>query len=144
MPWEAWETSSPERKLLLVTLTGLWLGMFLLATYSIDLTVPYLPLAIAGGFIFYLRSSPKVAEQIVCVLFSVGFATVIHFPVEHNRINTTSGVLALLGLGGFFILGLRWLWSGPLTRRRQIFFTRRPSISTYIWRTVPLGSSPAF
>jgi hypothetical protein len=94
--------------------------MFLLATYSIDLTVPYLPLAIAGGFIFYLRSSPKVAEQIVCVLFSVGFATVIHFPVEHNRINTTSGVLALLGLGGFFILGLRWLWSGPLTRRRTL------------------------
>ncbi len=120
MPWEARETSSPERKLLLVTLTGLWLGMFLLATYSIDLTVPYLPLAIAGGFIFYLRSSPKVAEQIVCVLFSVGFATVIHFPVEHNRINTTSGVLALLGLGGFFILGLRWLWSGPLTRRRTL------------------------
>ena len=68
MAWETWKLASPERKLLLATGSGLWLGFFLLAAHSLDLTVPYLPLAIAGGFIFYLRSSPTVAEQVVWVL----------------------------------------------------------------------------
>jgi hypothetical protein len=118
MPWEMWETSSPERRLLLGTCGALWLGLFLLAAHSLDLSVPYLPLAIAGGLIFYLRSSPKVLEQIVWVLLSAGFATIVHFPRDNNWINTGSGVLALFGLGAFFMLGLRWLWSGPLERRK--------------------------
>jgi hypothetical protein len=118
MAWETWETSSPERKLLWGTCSGLWFALFLLAAHSLDLTVPYLPLAIAGGLIFYLRSSPKVPEQVAWVLLSGGFATVVRFTPEHNWINTGSGILALFGLGAFFMLGLRWLWSGPLERRK--------------------------
>jgi hypothetical protein len=104
--------------LLLVTCSGLWLGLFLLAAHSLDLTVPYLPLAIAGGFIFYLRSSPRVTEQVVWVLLSVGFAAIVHFPPGHNWINAGSAMLALFGLGAFLLLGLRWLWSGSLERRK--------------------------
>ena len=118
MAWETWELSSPERKLLLVTCSGLWLGLSLLAAHSLDLTVPYLPLAIAGGFIFYLRNSPKVAEQVVWLLLSVGFAAIVHFPPGHNWINAGSAMLALFGLGAFLLLGLRWLWSGSLERRK--------------------------
>jgi hypothetical protein len=118
MPWEMWETSSPERKLLWGTCSVLWFGLFLLAAHSLDLSIPYLPLAIAGGLIFYLRSSPKVPEQIVWVLLSAGFATIVRFPRDHNWINTASGGLALFGLGAFFMLGLRWLWSGPVERRK--------------------------
>jgi hypothetical protein len=118
MAWETWETSSPERKLLWGTCSALWFALFLLAARSIDLSVPYLPLAIAGGFIFYLRSSPKVPEQIAWVLLSAGFAAIVRFPRENNWINTGSGILALFGLGAFFMLGLRWLWSGPIERRK--------------------------
>jgi PAP2 superfamily len=118
MAWETWELSSPERKLLLVTCSGLWLGLSLLAAHSLDLTVPYLPLAIAGGFIFYLRNSPKVAEQVVWLLLSVGFAAIVHFPPGHNWINAGSAMLALFGLAAFLLLGLRWLWSGSLERRK--------------------------
>jgi hypothetical protein len=118
MGWETWETSSPERKLLWGTCSALWFAVFLLAARSIDLSVPYLPLAIAGGFIFYLRSSPKVPEQIAWILVSAGFAAIVRFPRENNWINTGSGILALFGLGAFFMLGLRWLWSGPIERRK--------------------------
>jgi hypothetical protein len=118
MAWETWETSSPERKLLWGTCSALWFALFLLAARSIDLSVPYLPLAIAGGFIFYLRSSPKVPEQIAWVLLSAGFAAIVRFPRENNWINTGSGILALFGLGAFFMLGVRWLWSGPIERRK--------------------------
>jgi hypothetical protein len=92
--------------------------LFLLFAHSLDLTVPYLPLAIAGGFIFYLRTSPKVAEQVVWVLVSIGFSAMVHFPTEHNWINMGCGILALLGLGAFLLLGLRWLWSESLERRK--------------------------
>lgn len=118
MAWETWKLASPERKLLLATGSGLWLGFFLLAAHSLDLTVPYLPLAIAGGFIFYLRSSPTVAEQVVWVLLSTGFAAIVHFPPGHNWINAGSGMLALFGLAAFLLLGLRWLWSAKLERRK--------------------------
>jgi len=118
MAWETWKLASPERKLLLATCSGLWLGLFLLAANSLDLTVPYLPLAIAGGFIFYLRSSPKVPEQAVWVLLSASFAAIVHFPPGHNWINAGSGMLALFGLGAFVLLGLRWLWSGSIERRK--------------------------
>ncbi len=118
MAWETWETSSPERKLLLGTCSALWFALFLLAAHSIDLTVPYLPLAIAGGFIFYFRSSPRIAEQIAWVLLSAGFAAIVHFPRDNNWINNGSGILAMFGLGAFCLLGLRWLWSGGLERRK--------------------------
>jgi PAP2 superfamily len=118
MAWETWGTSSPERKFFWVTFSVLWLALFLLAARELDLTVPYLPLAIAGGFIFYLRSSPKVPELLVWVLLSLGFAAIVRFPHDHNWINTGSGALALFGLAAFFVLGLRCLWSEPLERRK--------------------------
>jgi hypothetical protein len=119
MAWEAWETSSPERKLLWVSCSALWFALFLLAAGSIDLREPFLPLAIAGGFIFYFRSSPKVSELVAWILLSAGSAALVRFPQQNNWINTGSGILALFGLGAFFILGLRWLWSGPTERRKS-------------------------
>jgi len=118
MAWETWETSSPERKLLWLTCSGLWLALFLVAARSLNLVEPFLPLAIAGGFIFYFRSSPKVPEQVAWLLLSAGFALVVHFPRGTNWTNTGSGILALFGLGALCMLGLRWLWSGPIERPR--------------------------
>jgi PAP2 superfamily len=82
------------------------------------LAVPYLPLAIAGALVFYLRNWPKTADLVAWVLLSAGFGLVIRFPRDHNWINAGSGILAALGFSAFLMLGLRWLWSEAQERRR--------------------------
>lgn len=118
MHWETWRTSSAARKLLNISASVLWLAFFLLAARALDLAVPYLPLAIAGGLIFYVRNWPATPELVVWTLLSAGFGMIVRFPHDHNWINTGSGILALFGLGAFLMLGLRWLWSEQLERRR--------------------------
>lgn len=118
MSWEMWRGSTAVRKLTCVGASLLWLAFLLLAARSLDLTIPYLPLAIAGGLIFYLRNWPSARELAAWVLISAGLGFIVRFPHDHNWINTGSGVLALFGLGAFLMLGLRWLWSETQERRR--------------------------
>ncbi|HTZ97824.1 MAG TPA: phosphatase PAP2 family protein [Terriglobales bacterium] len=118
MAWETWKSSNIQSKLLHLAICALWIAFFLLAGRALDLSVPYLPLAIAGGLIFYLRNWPSKLELAAWILMSAGFAVIVRFPHDHNWINTSSGVLALFGLGAFLMLGLRWLWSDTDARRR--------------------------
>jgi hypothetical protein len=118
MAWENWNSSSIQRKALYLSASVVWLAFFLLAARVLDLNVPYLPLAIAGGLIFYLRNWPSAAELAAWVLLSAIFGVAVRFPHDHNWINTSSGILALFGLGAFVMLGLRWLWSEGLERFR--------------------------
>lgn len=118
MAWELWKSSSIQSKLLYLAASTLWLAFFLLAGRALDLSVPYLPLAIAGGLVFYLRNWPSKVELAAWVLLSAGFSLIVRFPHDHNWIHTSSGILALFGLGAFVMLGLRWLWSDALARRR--------------------------
>lgn len=97
----------------------LWVAVVAGAARALDLTVPYLPLAIAGGFVFFLRNRPSAQEVIAWVVAAQAFALLVRFPHDHSWINTGSGILCLFGLGGFLILGLRWLWSGGIERRRS-------------------------
>lgn len=128
MPWETWKNSSPERKLLWTACSAVWAAFFLLAAWTLNLSVPYLPLAIAGGFLFYLRNWPRMAEQWIWFAVSLGFGLVVRFPHDHNWVNAGSGILALYGLGAFFMMGMRWLWSGQL-ERRQTFAVLAPAAS---------------
>lgn len=118
MAWETWKTSSTERKLLWIACSILLVALSLLAAWALDLTVPYLPLAIAGGLIFYLRNWPRVEELIAWVAISLGFGLIVRFPHDHNWINTGAGVMSLFGLGAFLMLALRWLWSTGVERRK--------------------------
>ncbi|MGA8153882.1 MAG: phosphatase PAP2 family protein [Terriglobales bacterium] len=118
MAWETWKSCSPERRLLWIVCSALWSAFLLLAAYSLDLSVPYLPLAVAGALVFYLRNWPKTADFVAWVVLSAGFALVIRFPSDHNSINSGSGILAGFGLGAFLMLGLRWLWSESAERRK--------------------------
>ena len=120
MRWEKWKTSGPEQKLLWIVCSIIWTGFFLLAAVALNLTVPYLPLAIAGGFLFYLRNWPGKIEQWAWFAVSLAFGLIVRFPHDHNWINAGSGVLALFGLGAFFMMGLRWMWSGQSERRKTL------------------------
>src|SRR5580704_2625770 len=118
MAWETWTTSSAERKLVWIAGSVLLVALFALGGWALDLTVPYLPLAIAGGLVFYLRNWPAVEELIVWVAVSLGFGLIVRFPHDHNWINIGAGVMSLFGLGAFLMLGLRWLWSSGVERRK--------------------------
>jgi len=118
MSWENWKSSDLARKALWLTCSLVWLAFCLLAGRALDLSVPYLPLAIAGGSIFYLRNRLGLAEQIAWFSISACFTLIVRFPHDHQWINTISGILALFGIGAFFMMGLRWFWSGTLERRR--------------------------
>jgi hypothetical protein len=118
MAWETWKKSSTESKLLWMACSILWIAFFVLGAWTLDLTIPYLPLAIAGGFIFYLRNWPSAPELTAWIVASQGFALIVRFPHDHNWINTSAGVLSLFGLGAFLMLGLRWLWSSGAERRK--------------------------
>lgn len=117
MPWENWKSSKTPRRLRWSVCSLAWLSLCLVAARNLDLSVPYLPLAIAGGFIFYLRNWPKLSEQIAWVIASFGFSLIVRFP--HNGwINIGSGVLSLFGFGAFLMLGCRWIWSQAVERRK--------------------------
>ena len=118
MAWETWKTSSLERKVLWVACSVFLVALFVVVAWVLDLTVPYLPLAIAGGSIFFLRNWPPIQELIAWIVASLGFALIVRFPHDHNWINTGAGVMSLFGLGAFLMLGLRWLWSTGVERRK--------------------------
>ena len=77
---KAWKSSGAYRRLLKLVCSAVWLAAFLLAARALDLTVPYLPLAIAGGLVFYLRDWPPVSEFAAWILLSAGFALIVRFP----------------------------------------------------------------
>ncbi|HLW88646.1 MAG TPA: phosphatase PAP2 family protein [Terriglobales bacterium] len=118
MAWETWTTSDPARKVLWISCSLVLIALFIVAAWALDLSVPYLPLAVAGGMVFYLRNWPSVQELIAWIVASHAFALIVHFPHDHNWINTGAGVMSLFGLGAFLMLGLRWLWSTGAERRK--------------------------
>jgi PAP2 superfamily len=111
MAWQLWKSSTSSRKLLFTTCSLLLAAILLVAARALDLTVPYLPLAIAGGFLFYLRVSPSRMETLAWLLLSAMFGLAVTFPRNGDWLVLGSGVLALPGLAGLFLLALRYLWS---------------------------------
>ena len=79
MAWEIWKSSSIERRLLGIVGSALWAAFLLLAAFSLNLNVPYLPLAIAGALVFYLRNWPRTGDLAAWILVSVGFGLVVLF-----------------------------------------------------------------
>jgi len=118
MAWENWKSSDLSHKALWIVCSVAWLVACLLLARALDLSIPYLPLAVAGGLVFYLRNWPKVPEQVAWIVLSLAFGTIVRFPQDHNWINTGSGLLALFGIGAFLMMGLRGLWSSGAERRR--------------------------
>ena len=122
MSWQVWNNATPPRKLLLAASSLLLAGTFLIGARALDLTVPYLPLAIAGGVVFYLRASPKKPEMLFWLLLSVLFGLAVNLPRTGDWIRLGSAVLALPGLAGLFLLALRCVWLDGTERRTAYGF----------------------
>src|SRR5260370_39332504 len=127
MAWQFWKKATPSRKLLLATCSLLLAAIFLSGAHALDLTVPYLPLAIAGGFVFYLRVSPKRVETLIWLLLSVLFGLAIALPRNMDWVLWGSAVLALPGLAGILLLPFRCIWS-ELPARARAFALLAPRV----------------
>jgi hypothetical protein len=119
MAWEQW-TSAPARRKSVLFLGSIVLTCLLIvAARALDLSNPYLPFAISGAAIFYLRVTSSVHEKFFWIIASVCFAAFVHFP-RADWATWTSSLLALFGLGAFLVLALRVLWSATETRRQAL------------------------
>jgi len=117
MAWEIGRTA-PWHNLRRMAASLAWCVLLFTGARALDLNEPYLPFAIAGGWMFYLRAQPKAWEHILCLAGSVGFALLVPFPLTKDWIIWGSSLLAMLGFGAFLMFGLRWIWS-ELPARRQ-------------------------
>ena len=104
--------------MLRVAASAAWLALLFAAAHLLDFSNPYLPFAVAGGLIFYLRSAPRLPEKIICLLLAGGFALAVRFPQAHNWIIAGASILALGGLAAFLMLGWQWLWAEASPRRQ--------------------------
>jgi hypothetical protein len=93
--------------------------LHILAARAIDLNDPYLPFAIAGGAVFYLRVTSSVREKLIWITSSACLAAFMHFP-RTDWITGTSSFLVIFGFGAFLMLTLRVLWSATDTRRKAL------------------------
>jgi hypothetical protein len=120
MAWESWKSSKTDQKLLWLACSAVWAALLVLAARFMDFNEPYLPFAMAGGLIFFLRNQPAILERTIWIIASVAFAPLVHFPHTQNWIFAGSAVLALFGFGAFLILGLQWVWSDGSDRRQTL------------------------
>jgi len=109
----AWEKLTPLRQnslIPLVSLSAVWAAFVIAGALLTNFDEPYLPFAIAGGFVFFLRGAPSRWEIYAWLFFSALFIKVIHPQAPFWVLHVASG-FAALGFGALLLLGLRALWS---------------------------------
>lgn len=117
MAWQAAKENSLKTNLILVACSIAWIVLLMLGAHWLDWTEPFLPLTVAGGFVFFLRLSPDLLEMFGWLIASASFIMVARFSVGDLFLEG-SCVLALFGLGAFLMIGLRCIWSEEKARRQ--------------------------
>jgi PAP2 superfamily len=109
----AWEklTSRPSSVVPLALLSAFWVALVIAGALLTNFDEPYLPFAIAGGFVFFLRGRPSRWEIYSWLLISALFIKVIHLPQVPFWLLRVASSAAVLGFGALLLLGLRTLWS---------------------------------
>ncbi|MGB2607141.1 MAG: phosphatase PAP2 family protein, partial [Candidatus Sulfotelmatobacter sp.] len=111
MAWEKLTLSRPRSIVPLVSLSVVWLALVIAGALLTDFNEPYLPFAIAGGLVFFLRGAPSRWEIYAWLLISAIFIKVIHPPQTPFWVLRVASSFAVLGFGALLLLGLRALWS---------------------------------
>lgn len=111
MAWEKLTLSRPTSLLPLLGMSAIWISLVAAGAFLTNFDEPYLPFAIAGALLFFLRGAPSRWEIYAWLSISVIFVKLIHLsPIPFWLLRAASG-LAVLGLGALFLLGLRAIWS---------------------------------
>ena len=111
MAWEKLTLSRPHSIVSLVSLSAVWLALVIAGALLTDFNEPYLPFAIAGGLVFFLRGVPSRWEIYAWLLISAIFIKVIHLPQIPFWVLRVGSSFAVLGFGALLLMGLRALWS---------------------------------
>jgi hypothetical protein len=116
MAWEKFSAApaqgGPGKSLALpLGLSALWLGLIAAAAALTSFEEPYLPFAIAGAFVFFLRGLPSRWEVYSWLAVSVVFVKIIHMPESPFWVLRVACGFAAMGFGALVVLGLRALWS---------------------------------
>jgi len=125
MAWEKFSAApakgGPGKSLALpLGLSALWLGLIAAAAALTSFEEPYLPFAIAGAFVFFLRGLPSRWEVYSWLVASVVFVKIIHMPESPFWVLRVACGFAALGFGALVVLGLRVLWSAQEGREHAV------------------------
>jgi len=120
MAWEKLTRSQPNSVAPLVGLSLAWLALVVVGAFLTDFNEPYLPFAIAGGLVFFLRGAPSRWEIYAWLLTSALFIKLIHLPQISFWLLRVAASFAVLGFGALLLLGLRALWSERESRENAL------------------------
>ena len=111
MAWEKLTRSQPNSVAPLAGLSLVWLMLVIAGALLTDFNEPYVPFAIAGGLVFFVRGAPSRWEIYSWLLISALFVKLIHLPQIPFWLLRVASSFAVLGFGALLLLGLRALWS---------------------------------
>src|SRR5579863_9576030 len=111
MAWEKLNRSRPTSIFSRVSLSAVWIALVITVALLTNFDEPYLPFAIAGAFLFFLRGAPSRWEIYSWLLISALFLKVIHLSQVPFWVLRAASGCAVLGFGALLLLGLRALWS---------------------------------
>jgi hypothetical protein len=120
MAWEKLTFSRPNSIALLVSLSVVWVALVIAGAFLTDFNEPYLPFAIGGALVFFLRGAPSRWEIYAWLLTSALFVQIVHLPQVPFWVLRVASSFAVLGFGAILLLGLRAMWSAREGRENAL------------------------
>jgi len=111
MAWEKLTLSRRNSVVPLVSLSVVWAALVIAAAFLTNFDEPYLPFAIGGALVFFLRGAPSRWEIYAWLSISVLFVKIVHLPQVPFWVLRVASSFAVLGFSALLLLGLRALWS---------------------------------
>jgi hypothetical protein len=100
--------------------SAVWIAIVFAGARLTNFDEPYLPFAIAGIAVFFLRAKLSRWEIYGWLLISALLVKVIHLPQVPFWVLRVSASMALLGFGAAMVLGLRAIWSESEDRNNAL------------------------
>lgn len=111
MAWEKLHLSRRGSVVPLVALSLIWIAVVIVGARLTNFDEPYLPFAIGGALVFFLRSAPSRWEVYAWLSISVVFVKIVQLSQVPFWVLRAASGFAVLGFAAIVLLGLRALWS---------------------------------
>jgi PAP2 superfamily len=117
----AWEKVFRRRATIpVIGASAVWIAIVFAGARLTNFDEPYLPFAIAGIALFFLRAKLSRWEIYGWLLISALLVKVIHLPQVPFWVLRVAASMALLGFGAAMVLGLRAIWSESEDRNNAL------------------------